>query len=55
MIHEAGAWNPVLRKWFFLPRRFSTEEYDDVADESRGTNLVRKTLFLSSFFLSSFF
>lgn len=40
MIHEAGAWNPVLRKWFFLPRRFSTEEYDDVADEERGTNLV---------------
>jgi len=40
ILHEAAAWNPILRHWYFLPRRFSTEEYDDVKDEERGANLV---------------
>jgi len=40
LLHESGNWNPVLRQWFFLPRRFSTEEYDDTKDEERATNLV---------------
>jgi len=40
LLHEAGAWNPILKKWFFLPRRFSTEPYDEVLDEQRGTNLM---------------
>jgi len=38
LMHEAGAWNPLLRKWFFLPRRYSTEMYNDAEDEKRGTN-----------------
>jgi len=40
LMHEAGAWNPLLKKWFFLPRRHSTEMYNDVEDEKRGTNLM---------------
>jgi len=40
MIHEAVAWSPVYRKWFFLPRRMSTEPYNDELDETRGTNLM---------------
>lgn len=28
------------KRWFFLPRRESKERYDDVLDESRGSNLM---------------
>jgi len=38
MIHEAVNWSPVLKKWIFLPRRVSSERYDEVLDESRGSN-----------------
>jgi len=40
LLHEAVAWNPVLRRWFFFPRRMSFEQYDDVKDEERGSNVV---------------
>lgn len=40
LLHEAVAWSPHHRKWFVFPRRVSKEPYDDVADESRGSNLV---------------
>lgn len=38
VIHEAIEWSSVHRKWFILPRRVSTEAYDDMADEKRGSN-----------------
>ncbi|XP_037094233.1 soluble calcium-activated nucleotidase 1-like [Pollicipes pollicipes] len=40
LIHEAAAWSQRLRQWVFLPRRASSERYDDLADERRGTNLL---------------
>lgn len=40
LIHEAINWSPHLRKWVFMPRRVSTEKYDDVLDEKRGSNKV---------------
>ncbi|RHY03321.1 hypothetical protein DYB25_011156 [Aphanomyces astaci] len=40
VIHEAIEWSAVHRQWFVLPRRVSTEVYDDVADEKRGSNLL---------------
>jgi len=40
LLHEAVAWNPVVRRWFFFPRRKSTERYDEVKDEERGSNIV---------------
>jgi len=39
-IHEAVNWSPVLKRWIFLPRRVSSESYDEAADESRGSNLM---------------
>lgn len=40
LIHEAISWSPYLKKWVFMPRRISTEKYDDVLDEKRGSNKV---------------
>ncbi|KAK7004337.1 soluble calcium-activated nucleotidase 1 [Biomphalaria glabrata] len=40
IIHESGVWSDVHKKWFFLPRRASTETYDEVKDERRATNLL---------------
>lgn len=40
LLHEAVRWNALLRRWFFLPRRVSTEAYDESLDEERGGNLV---------------
>ncbi|KAJ8389690.1 hypothetical protein AAFF_G00115660 [Aldrovandia affinis] len=40
LIHESAAWSDTLQRWFFLPRRASSERYDETADERRGTNLV---------------
>ncbi|CAL1533529.1 unnamed protein product [Lymnaea stagnalis] len=40
IIHESGVWSDVHKKWFFLPRRASTETYDEVKDERRATNLM---------------
>ncbi|XP_028827728.1 soluble calcium-activated nucleotidase 1b isoform X2 [Denticeps clupeoides] len=40
LIHESGAWSEWLQRWFFLPRRASSERYDETADERRATNLV---------------
>lgn len=33
MIHESAAWSEVMHKWVFLPRRVSSDEYDEVKDE----------------------
>jgi soluble calcium-activated nucleotidase 1 len=43
LIHEAVRFNPENRRWYFLPRRASTEEYNDVLDETRGSNIVIST------------
>ncbi|KAH9490038.1 Soluble calcium-activated nucleotidase 1 [Bulinus truncatus] len=40
IIHESGVWSDIHKKWFFLPRRASTETYDEVKDERRATNLL---------------
>jgi soluble calcium-activated nucleotidase 1 len=40
MIQEAVNWSDVHKKWFFLPRRVSAEEYDDVKDEKMGSNTI---------------
>ncbi|KAA0705171.1 Soluble calcium-activated nucleotidase 1 [Triplophysa tibetana] len=40
LIHESAAWSDTLQRWFFLPRRASSERYDETADEHRGTNLM---------------
>ena len=47
LIHEAVRWNAALQSWFFLPRRVSTEAYDDEKDEERGSNMVRRISGLS--------
>lgn len=38
MIHESGEWSEEHKKWFFLPRRCSTQKYNETLDESRGCN-----------------
>ncbi|GMF32880.1 unnamed protein product [Phytophthora fragariaefolia] len=40
VVHEAIEWSPVRRQWFILPRRISTEAYNDMEDEKRGSNKV---------------
>ncbi|XP_068606385.1 soluble calcium-activated nucleotidase 1 [Brachionichthys hirsutus] len=40
LIHESAAWSDTLQRWFFLPRRASSERYEEKADEHRATNLV---------------
>jgi soluble calcium-activated nucleotidase 1 len=40
MIHEAVEWSQHHKKWFILPRRVSTEAYDEIKDESMGSNTV---------------
>ncbi|CAN0136398.1 unnamed protein product, partial [Ectocarpus sp. 13 AM-2016] len=40
MIHESAAWSDALNKWVFLPRRISSEKYDDVRDEKMGSNTI---------------
>lgn len=39
VIHEAAAWSPVQRKWFFLPRKLSKVKYDEVAELNSGSNV----------------
>jgi len=43
LIHEAVRFHPVSRRWYFLPRRVSTETYNDELDEKRGANFVIST------------
>eukprot|EP01102_Stenamoeba_stenopodia_P008311 TRINITY_DN2380_c0_g2_i1.p1 TRINITY_DN2380_c0_g2~~TRINITY_DN2380_c0_g2_i1.p1 ORF type:complete len:256 (+),score=52.99 TRINITY_DN2380_c0_g2_i1:61-768(+) len=43
MLHEAVNFNPMDRRWYFLPRRVSKEAYNDVEDERRGSNLLLST------------
>jgi len=43
LIHESVRFHPLLRRWFFLPRRASKLAYDGAEDEKRGTNLIITT------------
>lgn len=43
LIHEAVAWSQHHKQWFFLPRKESSEPYNDVTDEEKGTNVVIRT------------
>lgn len=38
VVHEAIEWSSAHRQWFILPRRVSTEAYNDMLDEKRGSN-----------------
>uniref|UniRef100_A0A336MT34 Apyrase n=1 Tax=Culicoides sonorensis TaxID=179676 RepID=A0A336MT34_CULSO len=42
ILHESGMWSNELKKWFFLPRRCSTETYNDKLDEHKGCNILLK-------------
>ena len=50
VIHEAVNWSEHLRKWVFLPRRISSEAYDENKDETNGSN---KLLLVSEDFSST--
>ena len=38
--HEAIAWSNHWKRWIFLPRRISTDAYDEVADEKKGGHSI---------------
>ena len=40
VIHESAVWSPVHRKWYFLPRRVSTTQYNEKEDERKGSNIL---------------
>jgi soluble calcium-activated nucleotidase 1 len=42
LIHESAAWSDQHNSWFFLPRRASSEQYNDQDDEHRATNMLIK-------------
>lgn len=50
VIHEAVNWSPALRKWIFLPRRVSSEAYDENKDERNGSN---KLVLVDEYFTTS--
>lgn len=37
-IHEAVLWSEHQQKWMFLPRRISSDAYDENVDERKGSN-----------------
>jgi len=37
-IHEAILWSSHMHKWVFVPRRISSEVYDENTDEHKGSN-----------------
>lgn len=39
LLHEAVGWHPIHQRWYFFPRRVSTEPYDADLDEYRGANI----------------
>ncbi|KAL5017820.1 hypothetical protein ScPMuIL_003542 [Solemya velum] len=43
MIHESAMWSEIHQKWFFLPRRVSHQQYEEVADERRAANMLLST------------
>lgn len=43
MIHESAVWSDVHKRWFFLPRRCSTEVYSEKKDEHMGCSVLIST------------
>jgi len=43
LFHESCQWHPILKRWFFLPRRESTEPYEPTLDEQKGSNVLIST------------
>lgn len=37
VFHEAVNWAPCLQRWVFLPRKVSTESFDDKGQETKGS------------------
>eukprot|EP00126_Sphaerothecum_destruens_P015724 Sdes_comp9761_c0_seq1m1281 len=40
LLHEAVCWSSLLDRWVFLPRKVSSEPYNDVEDERKGSNIM---------------
>jgi len=40
LVHEAVGWSEQMKKWVFLPRRVSTEAYEEKLDELKGANIA---------------
>lgn len=40
VMHEAILWSQHLKKWVFVPRRVSSEDYDEEKDERKGSNKI---------------
>jgi soluble calcium-activated nucleotidase 1 len=40
MLHESVVWAPERNRWYFLPRRCSTERYNETLDEHKGCNYL---------------
>lgn len=39
VVHEAAEWHPLRERWYFFPRKISTEPFDEAVDErERGGN-----------------
>jgi soluble calcium-activated nucleotidase 1 len=41
VIHEAAEWHPLRERWYFFPRKISTEPFEEAIDErERGANTL---------------
>eukprot|EP00918_Siedleckia_nematoides_P071992 GHVU01157273.1.p1 GENE.GHVU01157273.1~~GHVU01157273.1.p1 ORF type:complete len:362 (-),score=32.84 GHVU01157273.1:951-1979(-) len=40
MIHEAINWSPAIERWIILPRRVSSQPYNEDLDLKRGSNIM---------------
>lgn len=40
LLHEAAVWSESWKKWLFFPRRMSKTAYEEIDDETRGTNIM---------------
>ncbi|KAH0486967.1 MAG: uncharacterized protein KVP18_001003 [Porospora cf. gigantea A] len=40
LVHESARWSSTLKRWVFLPRRVSSEPYDEQLDNRRGSNIM---------------
>jgi soluble calcium-activated nucleotidase 1 len=43
ILHESASWSQHHKQWFFLPRKESTEPYNEESDEERGSNVLIRT------------
>lgn len=38
--HESGVWSNIHKKWFFAPRKCSSEPFNSKTDDQKGSNLL---------------